>query len=254
MIGIGQLLRQAREEKQLSLADVERETKIRIRYLEALEAENFSVLPGTVYMFGFVRSYASFLGLDAEEMVARLKKEYQSEQEVQVESKPVRNTVSYSPRAGTVGKGLKLLAVILGICLALTYLYGQFFNKEPVDAPSEPVEAIEQIPEVPVVPELEEQAEETSEGIELVMTVVNQPGARCWVEVRTDGELDFSGILEAGESRTVNATEKVWLKIGNAGVLSIIYNGKDLGNLGPVGDVMTVEFPLELDPDETNSQ
>lgn len=252
MIGIGQLLREAREEKQLSLADVERETKIRIRYLEALETENFSVLPGTIYMFGFVRSYASFLGLDAEEVVSRLKKEYQSEQEVQVETKPVRNPVTYSPRTRNIGRMLKLLAVALGICLILGYFYSYFLNRTPVDTPTDPAQVTDQIPAEPVVPPTEEQFEEVIQGIELVMTVVDQPGARCWVEVRADGITDFSGILVAGESKTVEAAETVWVKIGNAGVLSIIYNGEDLGNLGFPGEVLTLEFPMATE--ETNSQ
>jgi cytoskeleton protein RodZ len=252
MIGIGQLLRQAREEKQLSLADVERETKIRVRYLEALETENFGLLPGTVYMFGFVRSYASFLGLDAEEVISRLKKEYQSEQEVQVETKPVRNTVSYNSRTRNIGKLFKFLAVVLGICLILGYFYSYFLNRAPVDSPTDPAPVSDQLPVEPVVPETEEQIEEVIQGIELEIAVVDQPGARCWVEVRTDGEPDFSGILEAGEVRTVVATETVWLKIGNAGVLSIIYNGEDLGYLGSPGEVLTMEFPMATG--DTNSQ
>ena len=73
MIGIGDLLRQAREDKNLSLADVEEEIKIRSRYLEALETEEFDILPGNVYLFGFLRSYASFLGLDATNWYRRLK-------------------------------------------------------------------------------------------------------------------------------------------------------------------------------------
>lgn len=69
---LGQRLRKAREAKQLSLAAVEEATRIRRQYLEALEADQYDALPGTVFLRGFVRNYALFLGLDPEELLALL--------------------------------------------------------------------------------------------------------------------------------------------------------------------------------------
>ncbi|MBC7339824.1 MAG: helix-turn-helix domain-containing protein [Firmicutes bacterium] len=68
---IGELLRRTREEKGLTLKDAQVETKIRTRYLEALERGDDSVVPGEVYFRGFLRSYANFLGLDGQELAAR---------------------------------------------------------------------------------------------------------------------------------------------------------------------------------------
>jgi len=70
MAQLGQLLRETREAKGLTLADVERATRIRLGYLEALEAEQFDRLPGNVYARGFLRNYAQFLGLHSEEILA----------------------------------------------------------------------------------------------------------------------------------------------------------------------------------------
>jgi len=61
---IGKSLRDARERQTLELAEVERATRIRTKYLQALEEERFDVLPGTAYVKGFLRTYADFLGLD----------------------------------------------------------------------------------------------------------------------------------------------------------------------------------------------
>ncbi|NLC77202.1 MAG: helix-turn-helix domain-containing protein [Clostridia bacterium] len=254
MIGIGELLRQAREEQQLSLADVERETKIRSRYLEALEAEQFDILPGTVYLFGFVRSYASFLGLDAEELVSLLKKQYQSDQELQVEATPLRSSV-YVPKTRRTGRILKLLAVVLAVFLVAAYSYQYYLGKVSTEQPIAPVQGPEESPTEPFTPEIEEETDPAAvtAGIELVVSVVDRPGARCWVEIRSDGVVDYSGTLEAGDSRVVTADEKVWLKIGNAGVLSIVYNGEDLGSLGAEGEVVTLEFSLPLKPEGTSS-
>ncbi len=75
MIEIGQLLRQTRESLGLSLADVEAETRIRQKYLSALESGDWDELPSTVTARGFLRRYASFLGLNPDELMAQIPKE-----------------------------------------------------------------------------------------------------------------------------------------------------------------------------------
>ena len=69
MVEIGQRLRQAREAKELSLADVEAQTRIRQRYLSALESGDWDELPNPVAARGFLRTYATFLGLDPDEFL-----------------------------------------------------------------------------------------------------------------------------------------------------------------------------------------
>jgi cytoskeletal protein RodZ len=69
---IGRILEQARQERGISLDQAEQATKIRARYLQELERENFDVLP-PVYVQGFLRTYADYLGLDAEALVQELK-------------------------------------------------------------------------------------------------------------------------------------------------------------------------------------
>jgi cytoskeletal protein RodZ len=66
---LGETLRQARLDKGVSLADAARETRIRRGYLEALEAEDAAALPPVVYTRGFLRTYAEYLGLNAQAMV-----------------------------------------------------------------------------------------------------------------------------------------------------------------------------------------
>src|SRR5205823_6540837 len=65
MFEIGSSLREARERRGLQLTDVQRETRIRVRYLQALEEERFDLLPGEAYVKGFLRSYADALGLES---------------------------------------------------------------------------------------------------------------------------------------------------------------------------------------------
>ena len=66
---LGETLRRARTAKGITLEDAERVTRIPRKYLEALEIENFSILPAPVYARGFLRSYAGYLGLEPSELL-----------------------------------------------------------------------------------------------------------------------------------------------------------------------------------------
>jgi hypothetical protein len=70
---IGRALAQARAERGLELRQVEAETKIRIKYLQALEDEDWRALPDPAYAIGFLRTYAELLGLDADALVGELR-------------------------------------------------------------------------------------------------------------------------------------------------------------------------------------
>ena len=70
--GIGATLREARNRRKVELSEVEAETKIRARYLRAIEAEDWDALPGGAYARGFIRTYAAYLGLDGERLAERV--------------------------------------------------------------------------------------------------------------------------------------------------------------------------------------
>lgn len=66
--GIGPTLREARNRRKVDLSEVEAAIKIRVRYLRAMENEEWDALPGGAYTRGFIRTYASYLGLDGERL------------------------------------------------------------------------------------------------------------------------------------------------------------------------------------------
>lgn len=68
--GIGRTLREARSRRKIELAEVEAQTKIRARFLRAIENEEWDALPGDAYARSFIRTYASFLGLDGDRLAA----------------------------------------------------------------------------------------------------------------------------------------------------------------------------------------
>jgi transcriptional regulator with XRE-family HTH domain len=72
---VGAKLREARERRGLAIAEVEAATKIRPRYVQALENEEWEQLPGEVYARAFIRTYGSFLGLDGDELADEQRRE-----------------------------------------------------------------------------------------------------------------------------------------------------------------------------------
>jgi hypothetical protein len=138
---IGERLAQARAARELDLREVEAETKIRLKYLRALEAGDWDLLPGPAYAVGFLRTYAELLGLDADVLVADLRSQI-DEGGASEERYPAGEPVLRGrQRSRGRGWGARILVVVLGLALlalaAFTVL--QVLDEEPsvdeVDAP-----------------------------------------------------------------------------------------------------------------------
>jgi Helix-turn-helix domain/RodZ C-terminal domain len=123
--GIGPTLREARNRRKVELSEVEAATKIRVRYLQAIENEEWDALPGGAYTRGFIRTYASHLGLDGD----RLADDYRRATEPsggdrvpkRVEPVPTgarRPRSRFSGRLAIVAVFALLVAVLIGIGLA----------------------------------------------------------------------------------------------------------------------------------------
>jgi cytoskeleton protein RodZ len=74
---VGQALREARARRGIDLDEVERITKIRVKYLRAMEEDRWEVLPGAAYAIGFLSTYARFLGLDDRALIEEYRRRHQ---------------------------------------------------------------------------------------------------------------------------------------------------------------------------------
>lgn len=107
---IGQILKKARKDKGLNISQVADNIHIRKLYLEAMEADNFSKLPGEVYIIGFVRTYSHFLGLDEVSLVEKLK----NQANISHHEPVAQNTDDNNPQGKFVIAGLAGLLLIAG--------------------------------------------------------------------------------------------------------------------------------------------
>lgn len=227
MIGLGEVLRRAREQQGLTYEEVEAETRIRKKYLVALEEEDFKNLPAAVYVKGFIRNYANLLELNPDEVL----KLYPQEEG------PATMEIPPQLERPAQGYGVWLsVAVVLAIMLAMgTY----FFNQGSVGAPSAPTVIIS-IPSISPTPAFSPtpSPEPYSNKVEVVARAIE----RTWLSITIDGQQSFNGFMEIGQTETWTGTDRVSMRVGNAGGIIVTHNGNLQGTLGRPGQVMTIEW------------
>ena len=131
MHSLGEKLRTAREEKNLSLDQASRDTNIAVRYLQALEAENFSDFPGEPYITGFLRNYGTYLELNVQELLSLYRAFRIQEQPV-----PVEQLLRSPSKLPKVIVTVAIILIILGIGGGGAYYY--FFARPNRPAPELP--------------------------------------------------------------------------------------------------------------------
>ncbi|WP_159462184.1 RodZ family helix-turn-helix domain-containing protein [Halobacillus sp. Marseille-P3879] len=135
---IGSRLREAREEKGLTLEEVQNTTKIQKRYLQAIEKNEFGVLPGKFYTRAFIREYASAIGLDPEQVMEEHKSELPANEEEQVITYS-RVQKSKSDNRGSKGPGSfsKAFPTVLTIVLIIGLLFVAWYFILQVSNPND---------------------------------------------------------------------------------------------------------------------
>jgi cytoskeleton protein RodZ len=125
MADIGSTLRETRIREKIDIGAVEQATKIRAKYLRALEHEEWGVMPGPVYVKSFLRTYAEFLGLDAHMLVERYRTQFERPEELELpaftRNQPLRSRVqppgppSRAAVAAALAGALLVVLFVLGI-------------------------------------------------------------------------------------------------------------------------------------------
>ncbi|NLC15671.1 MAG: DUF4115 domain-containing protein [Firmicutes bacterium] len=273
LVELGEMIRARRENLGLSIEEVQEQTKIRSKYLRAIEAGDDRIPPGQAYFRVFLKSYAEFLGLDGLEF----SRAYREIVENNNRYRPPAPVVQDIPKAtqarprrrprrrrgmGAVAKTLLALVLLAGVIFGITKLYGFYFartqepggNTDPengtvVEQP-EPGSG-EEVPEEPVT-EVIVRREDPSD--ELTVFTINQTpftvilktfpeeGTRCWIQVQSDGEIVAEETMGPDQAIEVAAENEVRVRAGAPWVLALTLNGQDLGVGGPYGPVKDLIF------------
>ena len=256
---IGDLLRRERERQNLSIKDIEKATSIRALYIDAIEKGEYKTLPGEVYAKGFVRNYANYLKLNANEIVNAFNEEMHPQEELQdaagsssaeearQEQSAERNREEYrgpkitslesypmEKKSHGVRNALMVAAVVFVVAFAALIAFGG--DEEPsAPAPRAKTQTQQGQKQTEAAPK------PAADGVEMKLSFTD----RCWTEVVVDGKTEFEGTAEKGKVLTLKGKDKVRITAGNAGALHYSLNGKDMGAIGQKGEVVEKTFTKE---------
>jgi cytoskeleton protein RodZ len=271
---VGQTVARARTEAGLTVAQVADRTRVRATLVENIEKDDFRLCGGDVYAKGHLKTIAAAVGLDPvalaaayDAQVGRAVAGPSSQPEPVADSSPAR--ASATGLGGALGAQMSTrrsgpnwsavmalaLAVIVGVGV-ISFLANRPSPSSDVAGSPAPTPSASTRTTPPTSPSTgtsgtpSAQPSSTpsptdvlaqADGVVVALTVT---GARSWVRATNGpgGKTLYEGILNGGDTKTFRDKNLVSLVIGNAGAVSLVVNGKDLGNPGSGGQVIKLKF------------
>lgn len=240
---IGQLLKETRETKGLKLEDVSAALYLRKSIIDALECGSWDKLPHEVYVKGYLAQYASYLSI--EDKVAELIRAM-DEPEVSPSPAPTatnddqpRHSKSIAERLNRLYPKRRFVVYGVGITVLLAFLAYQNVNRS--FSPPAPAGTYAVSPTAYQTTEAKS-PEHPATVLELKKLVIACQ-ERTWVRIVIDQTEKKEFMLNPEEMVAFNAKEGFDLLIGNAGGVTLFYNGKNIGFEGENGQVKRVRLP-----------
>jgi hypothetical protein len=223
---IGNSLREARYRQQLELSEVEQATKIRARYLKALEEEAFDALPAQTYVKGFLRTYADYLGLDGQLYVDEYNSRYSAGEEEPREPVVARRTARVSsPHRRFERRGVLFALAGIGILFALFIAAFKFGGHD--NTGSQILNLGQSTPKAHTKAKKHKAVVAPARPATFRFFVVSTSG-NCWMEVRNysvNGRTLYAGTLQLHQYQRFVA-RRLWIDFGSPGNVKASVNGQ----------------------------
>lgn len=272
---IGYVLRNAREATGAALDDISALLRIRSDHLQALENDDFESLPGSVYAIGFIRTYATHLGLNAGELIERYKVAVAVPH---LEDHGPNPQTDVEPISGALKIAIGVMAVFgVYILWLIAGGAGDDKNTRITSAPSKTSEAgaqptstgqkapqkpssetqaaqpttsseVANAPETAQAPQVAEVAVDVS-GIEPLVApsapigdaeIEIRASRRTWMRIESaEGQVLFSSIIRKGEGFDLESADGYTLATRDAGALEFFVNDNSVGAVGRRGQILT---------------
>lgn len=265
MFEIGNTLREARLRAGLDLQECAERTKIRGKYLRALESEEFDVLPSPTYVRGFLRNYAEFLGLDWQLVLDEHESRFGRIDPLTGEMagparrpRPNQRRGSRGPKNRPRGRRTEAQMLwfavggVLGVALIVWLGVGDPNESQvripdqrgaetaaPAAAASGAARAATAVAPVRPARAAATDTTEAPQRLKIRLSGVGERGS--WVEVRARGPRGravFTGVLGDGESRAFTVSRSLWVRAGYAEGLAVTVNGAAQEISGGVADFL----------------
>ena len=248
MADIGTTLRETRIRARIDISEVEARTKIRAKYLRAIENEEWDLLPGPVYVKSFLRTYGEFLGVDTRTLVDEYKRRY--ERPAEQDLRPItargrdreRERRRRRPRLGRIGA---VVLVLVGVVVALYFIGGGLKSNSPT-TPTTPTVATRTASQSTTTHAATRPAahhhRHPPASTPTTVTLKLMPTSTVYVCVEDGtGKRLINGVtFSAGASVPVETSRKLLITLGN-GAVHMQVDGKPvtLAAGSPIGYVLT---------------
>jgi cytoskeleton protein RodZ len=230
MAGLGEEFRAAREARHLSLSDVSEQIHIRTIYLQSLEDEDWTAIAAPVYVRGFIRTYARFLGLPSEQAVAFFN------DSVGTAATKNEHVVATQPRRRLSVWLWLAAAAAVALVAFVGYQYYEFQQGQPTDQAATHAKA--PVAGSAAAPDASDTAlPAAAKHPKVASTLEVRITQSSWLLVKIDGKQQLEGILPAGTTKKFHGSTAT-VRAGNAGGVHLEVNGKALGSMGPSGAVV----------------
>jgi cytoskeleton protein RodZ len=224
---LGELLRSARQRKNISLSEAAAATRIRRMYLEAIESGDYRVFPGDAYITGFLRNYAAFLGLDPEEILMTY---HALRPPSAIAIQPVTSVVSERLRRRARRRFswfFGALALILLGSFALRLYDSEVRAGGGLVPPASTLSlTATRGPSKAIL-------NATNGLTSMPLTLSLHARWRVWAQVRVDGRQVYWGPIHRGMTRTWQGRQQIAIITRHGNALTVRVNGRWLGLLSP---------------------
>ncbi|HEY6991089.1 MAG TPA: helix-turn-helix domain-containing protein [Bryobacteraceae bacterium] len=251
MQSVGTWLRQARIAQGQTLEGISAATRITLKNLSAIEADELTKLSSPFIYRSFVRQYAEALKLDYAARAADVRAASHSIPEPLIPGQasivPVHTGTVIPPHVPRDFRWMYPVAALILVVVACSSLYG-LYQHPPVErhrrispvvlAAQRPLQTATPLPRRPQPPPAPLAAAKPESPIHLELSAIEP----TWLSLTSDGKPTYKGILETSATTTLDSYDRARIQLGNAGGVNVLFNGKALGALGKRGQVRTIEF------------
>lgn len=243
-MSLGSIMTKARKDAGLSIDDLSEATSIRGTLLRQMESDNFSQCGGETYARGHLRNIATKLNVDTQIFLSLFEDEQmqvvRSMQEKLIETSAMKQPeeirkVSWRALT-TISVGSLFIAGLVQIIVSNT-------STPSIPAPVAEASATPSESATPTEVPSDEATVSTGTGVEVVVTASR---AKSWLFVSdASGRTLFSGQISTGTTKSFSSESQLNFKIGNAGGVDLVVNGKKIDSVGVDGEVVSLSYGVD---------
>lgn len=247
-------LKKRRLELGKTLDEIAEKTKIKRYCLQLIEEGNFDELPIEVYTRAYIKTYAEILGIDPSiilkdyEEYLKIKKQNIQKIELKPEQEPETKSFEKSSVKKTFSlKKVPAWSITAGIIfiVILIIIFLIQFEKKEYEIPPPPSITQQAVSQEVKVQEKMDKNEPKQEISTNQQNLKIEAIDKVWMRITIDDKEKKEFLLNPGQKIELQANKSFKLHIGNAGGVKVLFNDKDIGNLGETGKVVYLNLPQE---------